>query len=390
MAIELDRRASSPDSEDEDSPPYQSPFLPYPEPIHLSFSEHDIRFPNTYDPPGFGGISTTTTINPSLSPSPSSLLPHQATVPSGMQAFAFTLGGIPYLDPTCSIVIGTSTAPGPAEYVAYEGPAINDGFNAYVHAHEPPIYSSLYAPAYAPPNSTVLAVPSLHSHGEADPPVYNGAAVSSHQHHQHHHRLPTDVHHHHFIDEDPDVFMSSTDSNSNSNSNSDDEDEDGDEDDAHSDTSSSDLTEIGSDEFADCFEERAERLWLPRAGQGAGIEMRGMGGGGMDRGGTGVGVGGGQGRGGGVGVFNGGPTYDYGYGHGPLFHSHGTSQYRYPLPVDGPEQKVRLSFLGSSYHYLHIVPPTPRTVPRTDLSTVFLPLSYLNVGRWDETDRNGE
>lgn len=121
-----------------------------------------------------------------------------------------------------------------------------------------------------------------------------------------------------------------------SNSNSDDDEDD----DAHSSDScsSSDLTEIGSDEFAPCFEERASRLWL--VGGGGGVA------GGGDVAGSGFGRGGAGGVGGDV--FNGGPTY--GYGHGPLFHSHGTSQYRYPLPVDGPEQQV--TFLPPFFHVL--------------------------------------
>lgn len=238
-----------------------------------------------------------------------------------------SLGQPPYLDPACSIVIGTSTASGPVvgpvDAYGYEHehvPAIN-GFNA----HDPSIYGGSYAPAPAPP--TVLAVPSsLHSHGEVLP-VYNGSAASGHHHHHHHHH-PTES-----LPTGEDIIMTD-DEDDESNSNSDDDEDE----DVHSSDScsSSDLTEIGSDEFAPCFEERASRLWLVG------------GGGGVAGGGDVAGLGFGRGAGGvGGDVFNGGPTY--GYGHGPLFHSHGTSQYRYPLPVDGPEQQVRFLFPGS-YH----------------------------------------
>ncbi|EIM80241.1 uncharacterized protein STEHIDRAFT_126204 [Stereum hirsutum FP-91666 SS1] len=250
-----------------------------------------------------------------------------------------SLGQPPYLDPACSIVIGTSTAPGPVGPVddAYEVPAINgngfDGFNAWTH--EPPIYGGSYAPA--PPTGTVLAVPSLHSHGEVLP-VYNGSAASGHHHHHHHQHHPTD--------EDPDFLMADFSADTQDDDEESASASDNDDDDAHSSDScsSSDLTEIGSDEFAPCFEERASRLWLVG------------GGGGVAGGGDVAGPGFGRGAGGvGGDVFNGGPTY--GYGHGPLFHSHGTSQYRYPLPVDGPEQqrldahlKIHTLVFGTLYH----------------------------------------
>lgn len=289
MAIEPEPRAASP-------PTYENEFLPYPEPIRLEFDEREIRFPVEYVPGGFG-MNTSP-----LPPPPPFQAPSPTPVPTGTQDFAFALGEW-YLDPAYSIVIGTSTEPGP---VNANAPAIND------FPHDAPIhsivrsYAALQQYQWAPPSEALPPyhgppAATLHSYGEP-------AFVSTSPVHNHRPIAPTPPQAARSTEED--ILMADPSSNSVPN--------DDDSDDARSTTSSdscssSGLTEIGSDEFAPCFEERGARLWLS----------------------TGGGV---RGDGGAVG--------GSANGNGPLFHSHGTSQYRYPLPVDGPEQMVR-----SFFHY---------------------------------------
>lgn len=303
MAIELEPRASSPV---EDSPDYESDFLPYADPIHLEFDEREIHFPNDYIPSGFGMNASSP-----LPPQAHAPSPVPVPVPTGTQGFAFTLGEA-CLDPTCSIVIGTSTASGPVD--AYP-PAIN-GF-----PHDAPIHSMersyvqyrLYQPAppiaAPPPYYWTPAASSGQAAFVPTSPTYSYYLAVSNQHTTQPPRAPHSP---------EDIVMAEP---SASTPDDDDSDDARSTTSSHSSSSHSDLTEIDSEECASCFEERADRLWLsPSPGGGA---ARGDGG-----------------------VYRGSAN---GNGNGPLFHSHGTSQYRYPLPVDGPEQKVRVDYhLGYS------------------------------------------